>query len=75
MEYIIDENGQTVALARSEKAKDVGVWFDGKLNFREHMHEKINKAFIMLGLMKRATTIGLPELKKKSTLLRPLESM
>jgi len=33
-------------LARSDKVKDVGVWFDEKLNFRERMHEKITKTLL-----------------------------
>jgi len=33
--------------------KDLGVWFDEKLSFREHIQDKINKAYMMLGIMKR----------------------
>ena len=32
---------------------DLGVHFDEKLSFREHMHAKINKAYMMLGIIKR----------------------
>jgi len=27
--------------------------FDAKLDFKDHMHEKINKAYMMLGLINR----------------------
>ena len=32
---------------------DLGVHFDEKISFREHMHAKINKAYMMLGIIKR----------------------
>jgi len=32
---------------------DLGVCFDEKLSFKEHFHAKINKAYMMLGLIKR----------------------
>jgi len=32
---------------------DLGVHFDEKLSFREHMHAEINKAYMMLGIIKR----------------------
>jgi len=41
---IMDKNQQTVPLARLDKIKDIGVYFDAKLDFRDYMHEKINKA-------------------------------
>jgi len=31
---------------------DLGVMFDEKLTFKEHMHAKINKAYMMLGIIK-----------------------
>ena len=37
--------------ARLDKIKDNGVYFDAKLDFKDHMHEKINKAYMMLGLI------------------------
>ena len=49
----MDKNQQTVPLARLDKIKDIGVYFDAKLDFRDHMHEKINKAYMMLGLINR----------------------
>jgi len=48
---IMDKNKQTVPLARLDKIKDIGVYVDAKIDFRDHMHEKINKAYMMLGLI------------------------
>ena len=50
---IMDQNQQVVPLARHDKIKDIGVYFDAKLDFKGHMHEKINKAYMMLGLINR----------------------
>ena len=33
---------------------DLGVWFDEKLSFSEHIQSKINKANMMLGIVKRS---------------------
>ena len=41
-----------IPLARVDKVKDLGVWFDEQ-SFKEHMHDKINKAYSMLGIIKR----------------------
>ena len=32
---------------------DLGVWFDEKLPLSEHIQTKINKAYMMLGIIKR----------------------
>jgi len=40
---IVDENNQVMELQRQDKVKDLGVWFDDRLTFREHINEKINK--------------------------------
>jgi len=48
---IMDQNQQVVPLARLDKIKDIGVYFDTRLDFKDHMHEKINKAYMMLGLI------------------------
>jgi len=53
---IMDKNQQTVPLARLDKIKDIGVYFDAKLDYKDHMHEKINKAYMMLGLINRNFT-------------------
>ena len=44
-------NQQVVPLARLDKIKDIVVYFDAKLDFKDHMHEKINKVYMMIGLI------------------------
>jgi len=36
-----------------ESYKDLGVTFDEKLTFRDHLHDKVHKAYAMLGIIKR----------------------
>ena len=38
-----------IPLERGNKMLDLGVWFDEKLSFSEHIQTKINKAYSMLG--------------------------
>ena len=40
-------------LERVNNIKDVGVIIDEKLCFRDHINEKVNKAYMMLGIIKR----------------------
>jgi len=51
--YNILENSQTKPLARTEQIKDLGILLDGRLSFRDHINDKINKAFSMLSIIKR----------------------
>ena len=37
---IMDQKQQVVPLAILDKIKDIGVYFDAKLDFKDHMHEK-----------------------------------
>ena len=37
---IMDKNQQTVPLARLDKIKDIGVYFDAKLDFKDHYARK-----------------------------------
>jgi len=34
-----------IPLTRAEKVKDLWVWFDENLSFKNHMHDKINIAY------------------------------
>jgi len=43
--YELTENNQSLYLARANQITDQGILFDEKLTFREHINEKINKAF------------------------------
>jgi len=53
--YILVDHGnqEAAVLERYDKVKDLCVWFDEKLSFREHIQDKINKAHVMLGIIKR----------------------
>jgi len=39
-------------LVKLDSFKDLGVIFDSKLNFGEHIKEKINKAYSVIGVIK-----------------------
>jgi len=41
------------SISREDVVRDLGVIFDEKINFREHIHYKINMAYKMVGLIKR----------------------
>ncbi|XP_063447805.1 uncharacterized protein LOC134727358 [Mytilus trossulus] len=43
-------------LEHVDKEKDIGVTIDNKLNFEQHMNEKINKANSIMGLIRRTFT-------------------
>ena len=47
-----NHNSQRCALERCDKVKDLGVWFVKRLSFREHIQDKINNAYMMLGIIK-----------------------
>ena len=40
-------------LERCGKVKDLGVIIDSKLTFEDHITEKVNKAYAILGIIKR----------------------
>jgi len=50
--YNILENGQIKPLAQTDQIKDLGILLDEILSFRDHINDKINKAFSMLGIIK-----------------------
>ena len=50
----MDKHQQVVPLARLDKIKDIGVYFDARLDFKDHMHEKNKQGiYMMLGLFNR----------------------
>ena len=51
--YNIKENNQITSLEYEQSYKDLGVTFDEKLTFRDHIHDKVHKAHAMLGIIKR----------------------
>jgi len=47
--YNILENSQIKPLARiTDQTNDLGILLDERLSFRDHINDKINKAFLML---------------------------
>ena len=48
-----DTTTNATSLQRVDSVKDLGILVDDKLNFKEHTTIKINKAFSMLGIIKR----------------------
>jgi hypothetical protein len=51
--YCIHTDSGDVILKNVENVKDLGILVDQKLTFVEHVHEKVNKANCMLGLIKK----------------------
>ena len=51
--YSISQDNQIRSLERKESYKDLGVIIDEKLTFRDHIHDKINKAYAILGIIHR----------------------
>ena len=43
--YHIKENNQITPFDHEESYKDLGVTFDEKLTFRDHIHNKVHKAY------------------------------
>jgi len=50
--YNILENSQIKPLARTDQLKDLWILLDERLSFRNHINDKINKPFWMLGIIK-----------------------
>ena len=51
-EYVYSMNNQNLTYVNSEK--DLGVVIDEKLSFESHINEKVNKANMMVGLIRRS---------------------
>ena len=54
--YNFTNNDLVTPIERVETITDLGILMDEKLSFKEHIHNKINKAYAMLGLIKRNFT-------------------
>ena len=48
--YHIKDNNQITPLEHEES---LGVTFDEKLSFRDHIHDKVHNAYAMLGIINR----------------------
>ena len=49
--YNFTNNDLVTPIERVETITDLGILMDEKLSFKEHIHNKINKAYAMLGLI------------------------
>ena len=52
-QYSVDTPNGRISLENVSYIKDLGVIIDNELSFSNHIHEKINTAFRMLGIIKR----------------------
>ena len=52
-DYYMSTNNIKYVIQKVNHIKDLGVTFDTNLSFQEHMQEKINKAYSVIGLIKR----------------------
>ena len=52
--YLRQEDGSMCQLDKTEKEKDIGVIFDSKFTFENHISEKVKKANSMAGVIRRA---------------------
>jgi len=51
--YDIDNGNVRYELVNTESVSDLGVRFDSKLSFMDHINDKVNKAYSILGIIKR----------------------
>ena len=51
--YCIINKDSRHIIQKVDSIKDLGILFDTRLNFKDHIQEKINKAYNMIGLLKR----------------------
>jgi len=51
--YSFQISSQGVVLEHVNSIKDLGVTVDSELTFKEHIYDKINKAYQMLGIINR----------------------
>jgi len=52
-QYHIVDGNTTHILEKLNSINDIGVIFDSNLTFKDHMAQKINKAYSVLGIIKR----------------------
>ena len=51
--YHICDSNTVNTIQEVEYHKDLGVLFDSQLTFKDHIQEKINKAYSLIGIIKR----------------------
>ena len=47
------KEGKVEILQTVNKVKDLGIAVDSRLTFKDHIHDKVNKAYSMLGVIRR----------------------
>jgi len=52
-QYHMNHYGSDIALEKLNNIVDLGANFDDKLSFRDHIMDKTNKAYGVLGIIKR----------------------
>jgi len=52
-DYYIKDDTCDLQLQRCDSTKDLGVIIDSNLTFEDHITEKVNKAYSVLGIIKR----------------------
>ena len=53
-------HSDVIPIDRINIIKDLGILIDEKLTFRDHIHDKINKAYMMFGLTRSSSIAERP---------------
>ena len=61
-QYHMNHCGSAIALEKLSNIVDLGVNFDDKLSFKDHITDKTNKAYGVLGIIKRTFLIIFPQI-------------
>jgi len=59
--YYMKINDKILILEELDSFKDLGVIFDNQLSFQQHCYDKINKAYSMLGIVRKNLKYLTPE--------------
>ena len=51
--YHINNTDSVSNIQKVDQIKDLGILYDSHLTFKDHIQEKINKAYSVIGLIKR----------------------
>jgi len=51
--YHINNTDSVSNIQKVDQTKDLGILYDSHLTFKDHIQEKINKAYSVIGLIKR----------------------
>ena len=68
--YMISEGGQ-IELEETTEEKDLGIWVDNELGFKDHINKVVNEANSTLGIIRRSYT-DRQNLALLKALVRPL---